>query len=131
MERTGWDSLPAELQLQVLVLLPGETLPALRLVARRWRDLADDPSLRGRFHLVVDAGTSPEEIRKLVARNPCLMTVTMQDHQLSKALLMAMVFHPRLDTPANSSGSAHYSWLSEPLHSGFFLQGESSTALLL
>jgi hypothetical protein len=98
MEAAGWAALPAELQLQVLALLPGAALPTLRLMSRRWRDLADDPSLRGKFHLVVDPGMPPEEIQKLVASKPRLITVTMQDHQLSKALLMAMVFHPGLAT---------------------------------
>ncbi len=98
MDRPSWSSLPVELQLKVLAMLPGAALPPLRLVSTSWRDLADDPLLRAKFHLVLDAGIPPEEIQRLVASKPRLMTVTLQEHQLSRPLLEVMLEHPGLTT---------------------------------
>jgi hypothetical protein len=118
-ERAGWASLPAELQLQVLGLLPGMELPTLRLVAAGWRDLADDPPLRAKFHLVVDAGIPPKEIQELVAIKRRLVTVTLQDHQLSQPVLQAMVEHPSLATVhlrGEGGGTYHTTMNFEPLY---------------
>jgi hypothetical protein len=94
----GWNSLPAELQLEVLSYLSWSTLSILRLVAVGWRDLANDPLLRAKFHLFVDRRIPPEEIEKLVVSKPSLMTVTMRDHQLSQSLLEVMLRHSNLTT---------------------------------
>lgn len=94
----GWNSLPAELQLEVLSYLSWSTLSILRLVAVGWRDLANDPLLRAKFHLFVDRRIPPEEIEKLVVSKPSLMTVTMRDHQLNQSLLEVMLQHSNLTT---------------------------------
>ena len=94
----GWNSLPAELQLEVLSYMSWSTLSILRLVAVGWRDLANDPLLRAKFHLFVDRRIPPEEIEKLVVSKPSLMTVTMRDHQLSQSLLEVMLRHSNLTT---------------------------------
>jgi hypothetical protein len=120
----GWNDLPAELQLQVLALLPGVMLPTLRLVAADWRALADDPQLRSKFHLVTDAGMTPDDIQALVAGKKDLLTLTMKDHQLSQPLLQAMLEHSSLATihlqETAITNTTHFSVVFQTLYQPIF-----------
>jgi hypothetical protein len=89
--------LPAEVLMDIMERLPGASLSAVRLVNRRWRELADNTLLRARFFFPDEALVS-EEVCELVTARTALDSITLKDHQLTSAVLECCVRHPNLRT---------------------------------
>ena len=93
MAVTTLESLPEELLLAVLERVEGRGLATMAAVSRVWRRIATSQ----RFHLKVDTSMTPDKILEKVVSLPAVRSVTLQDRQMRRELLVAMVDHPTLE----------------------------------